>query len=290
MTLLNQDFWRIWNSNRGVVEINKIQKRIPRDSHRWFRPVSSCANFDISPSARFRITNCDLITNKATPATSSIYRYHTMCNAYYPKSNVQLSDDPALDRLRASCATFEPTRIPKAGTKRRQASKAVRFGAMEVREIPQDEAASSIEQTWYTKEDYAKFMKRYLQDATAVAKVNKGKDNVVLQAFQHCQEGHFVLGFAMEKKLTKHFHSLYSMINGMERFCAREIFSDKKNRRNMYVDTVMIIQDNHTDYELQSRALRFACETISLPSKLFAHQIAVAAASSIVSPASILGQ
>ena len=228
--------------------------------------------------------------NKATPATSSIHSYHAMCNAYYPKSNVQLSDDPALDRLRASCATFEPTRIPKAGTKRRQASKAVRFGAMEVREIPQDEAASSIEQTWYTKEDYAKFMKRYLQDATAVAKVNKGKDNVVLQAFQHCQEGHFVLGFAMEKKLTKHFHSLYSMINGMERFCAREIFSDKKNRRNMYVDTVMIIQDNHTDYELQSRALRFACETISLPSKLFAHQIAVAAASSIVSPASILGQ
>eukprot|EP00522_Entomoneis_paludosa_P010348 CAMPEP_0172444816 /NCGR_PEP_ID=MMETSP1065-20121228/4821_1 /TAXON_ID=265537 /ORGANISM="Amphiprora paludosa, Strain CCMP125" /LENGTH=231 /DNA_ID=CAMNT_0013195517 /DNA_START=34 /DNA_END=726 /DNA_ORIENTATION=- len=172
-------------------------------------------------------------------------------------------------------------------SRRRMSRKRVRFGAHQTYLVDsfsrQDDLKAAL---WYSNQEQTQLRATFLEDSRIEARSNRpqqqhssSSSSVMLQTFVECTKGQVTLTHDLSAELGDYLHQCHH--TGLERMAARQIYNDKKQRRALLIQAVLDIQERHhhdrsSSYSRQSSALRFACETISFTSILFAHQIAVA--------------
>lgn len=131
--------------------------------------------------------------------------------------------------------------------------------------------------TWYSPQEYKNMKLGFIQDAKLAARANRTTDGVLLKTFKLCGKGES----ALNRDLLEQLHLCLQQyeLTGLERMVARRIFQDKQYRRCTLLETVFSIQERHGNADSRANALRFACESVSFSSVLFAHQLALALAS-----------
>ena len=129
---------------------------------------------------------------------------------------------------------------------------------------------------WYSKQEMVEMRQQYITDARQIARSNKQSDSAILKTFHECSKGESCLDGELVEELRVYLRD--ETQTGLERMAARQIYNDKKFRRCTLYDSVFSIQTRHRkNYERMSSLMRFACESISFSSVLFAHQLAMAA-------------
>lgn len=130
--------------------------------------------------------------------------------------------------------------------------------------------------TWYSPQEYKNMKLGFIHDAKLAARANRATDGVLLKTFKLCGKGEG----ALNRDILEQLHLCLQQyeLTGLERMAARRIFQDKQYRRCTLLETVFSIQERHGNADSRANALRFACESVSFSSVLFAHQLALALA------------
>ena len=157
--------------------------------------------------------------------------------------------------------------------------RSVHFGPNEIFHRSPEFKVVCPTELWYTPMDYKGFKAAYRGDAKILVKQNKKRGNfIVSQAFAECQNtnGEQHLSSSTAHALAEYMSDCSH--TGVERIASKEVYEDKRNRRQMLSETVMLIQQHSFDTaDKKELFLRMACEEMSKPNTLLAHFLALAA-------------
>ena len=145
------------------------------------------------------------------------------------------------------------------------------------RSYVEDEEETQVSTSWYSEEDFQRFRNTFKNDCKRMAQHDPNSNKALIKLFQKCSDG---VSFSMDKVLMEQLHkSLKDRSKiGLERFSGKDVFRDKRARRQKVWDYVNEIQDREfLDVDAKSDLIRIACEEISRPSVLFAQYIAFGA-------------
>ena len=166
----------------------------------------------------------------------------------------------------------------------------VRFAeSIEIRSSASSDHDVDPPSLWYNQEDYNKFKAALVAEAKHVVRKwrkCKSKSNVVrslreaYSTIADSSTGGFNAVYLYEVDIS--FHDTVEVI-GLEKLIAMDCYWDKRRRRELTLDVLEEVQSGfskHCQDELRAAVLRYSCEIISRPSKLFAEYLGLVAASS----------
>ena len=147
---------------------------------------------------------------------------------------------------------------------------------------------ASISDLWYAPANYKAFKDTYKLEAKWLVKYNKqhASRQAVSQAFEDCcacPHDHQVPAHVIETlaQYLQSFPETKAKITttGLERIASKHVFQDKKQRRQMMLEAVQVIQEAESKFSLdqQQRLIALACREMSLPCRLLAQALAQAA-------------
>mmetsp|Transcript_5285 Transcript_5285/g.10871 ORF Transcript_5285/g.10871 Transcript_5285/m.10871 type:complete len:217 (-) Transcript_5285:48-698(-) len=192
------------------------------------------------------------------------------------------SEDPALVQ---SCRSLKDTRSS-------QPRKCVSFGAQILYTAPLQHLDVPVNELWYTPVDFRSMRLNYKYDMKRVTRKPKSNatavdKTIIDQAFAECLES-AILSPHVASNLAEYFATTPQCI-GLERTTSKRLFQEKKERRQLVVQAMQRIQEEMRSFEnnnyrddpkvqdMGANLIRLACENITRPTVLFAHQLAVAA-------------
>eukprot|EP00527_Entomoneis_sp_CCMP2396_P005001 CAMPEP_0198145072 /NCGR_PEP_ID=MMETSP1443-20131203/20910_1 /TAXON_ID=186043 /ORGANISM="Entomoneis sp., Strain CCMP2396" /LENGTH=201 /DNA_ID=CAMNT_0043808595 /DNA_START=85 /DNA_END=690 /DNA_ORIENTATION=- len=175
------------------------------------------------------------------------------------------NSDPVIDISQQGAASH---------SKRRKRRTKVRFASNEIVFPCTQHSDTPLSSGWYSGGDYNEMRAHFIEDSKMAARANKASDSVLLRTFKQCCKGEGTIDSALVEEL--HTCLQQFEFTGLERMVARKIFHDKQYRRCTLMETVLSIQERHNNDASRTGALRFACESVSFSSVLFAHQLALA--------------
>ena len=147
---------------------------------------------------------------------------------------------------------------------------------------------ASISDLWYAPANYKAFKDTYKLEAKWLVKYNKQHPSrqAVSQAFEDCcacprdrnVPTHVTQALA---QYLQSFPERQAKITttGLGRIASKHVFQDKKQRRQMMLEAVQVIQQAESKFSLdqQQRLIALACREMSLPCRLLAQALAQAA-------------
>mmetsp|Transcript_7192 Transcript_7192/g.9335 ORF Transcript_7192/g.9335 Transcript_7192/m.9335 type:complete len:184 (-) Transcript_7192:185-736(-) len=161
---------------------------------------------------------------------------------------------------------------------KKQKLTAVRFGGHATFQRHPLHEKVSLEELWYSREDYTRFRSEQRGDAKIIARFAiKSKNTMIFRLFSKCCDGGEIPPELMDE-LVVSLKNRFST-TGLERYSSKEVFCDRLTRRGMLLDNVEMLQQyKFENEEKRTTCLRMACEELTCPTVVFAHLIAKAVA------------